>query len=271
MAELNIIEKANKVLTFRKYIREECRKKGLEYPSDEKIAEYIADCGGDNCVYDLNDFMGDYENKIGVFKDPFVDFKAELDEINFGDKPTEVEMREFFNKNGNNVALFIREHTINSYHGLAKDTLLATLELSEETLVALWNTFIEESAMYGEDSYIYDLAHKKDIDYINVNFPNDKKAELTRIIRNAKLHNENVRFIQWYNLNDNTIHVKNDIKGIIVAYWSDIFERVMAFPTCYCNIIGTFDYFSEVFWEVCMKHLGFTYDEKNGKLNPIEK
>jgi hypothetical protein len=270
MAE-NIIEKANKILTFRKYIREACRKKGLEYPLDEKIAEYIADCGGDNCVYDLNDFMCDYENKIGVFKDPFVDFKAELDKINFGDNPTEAEMREFFNKSGNNVALFIREHTINSYHGLEKDTLLATLELSEETLVALWNTFIEESAMYGEDSYIYDLAHKKDVDYINVNFPNDKKAELTRIIRNAKLHNENVRFIQWYNLNDNSIHVKDDIKGIIVAYWSDIFERVMAFPTCYCNIIGRFDYFSEVFWVVCMKHLGFTYDEKNGKLNPIEK
>jgi NADH dehydrogenase len=47
MADLNIIERANKILTFRKYIREECRKKGLEYPSDEKIAEYIADCGGE--------------------------------------------------------------------------------------------------------------------------------------------------------------------------------------------------------------------------------
>ena len=271
MADLNIIERANKILTFRKYIREECRKKGLDYPSDEKIAEYIADCGGEECVYDLNDFMCDYENKIGVFKDPFDDFKAELNKIQWGETPTETEMREFFVNHGYDINGFIRNHTINSYKGIERDTLLATLKLDDVVLVTLWNTFIEESAMYGEDSYIYDLAHKKDVDFINVNFPNDKKAELTRIIRNAKLHNEDVRFIQWYNLNDNTIHVKRDIKGIIVAYWSDIFERVMAFPTCYCNIIGTFDYFSEVFWEVCMKHLGFTYDEKNGKLNPIEK
>ena len=269
MAELNIIEKANKVLTFRKYIREECRKKGLDYPTDSKIAEYIADCGGDECVYDLNDFMCDYENKMGVFKDPFDDFKAELNKIQWGETPTETEMREFFNENGNDVHGFIREHSIKSYKGIEKDTLLATLELDDVVLVTLWNTFIGESAKYGEDSYIYDLKHNDDVVFINDNFPKDKIAEITRIIRNEKLHGNEVRFFQWYNLNDNTIHVKHDIKGIIVAYWDEIFERIMIYPNLY--ELGEFDYFTNVFWVVCMKHLGYKYDQTNGKLNTIQK
>ena len=269
MADLNIIERANKILTFRKYIREECRKKGLEYPSDDKIAEYIADCGGEECVYDLNDFMCDYVNKIGIFKDPFNDFKAELDKINFGNKPTEAEMREFFEKNGNDVHGFIRENTIKSYHGLEKDTLLATLKLDDVVLVTLWNIFIEESAKYGEDSYIYDLKHNDDVAFIKDNFPKDKIAEITRIIRNENLHGNEVRFFQWYNLNDNTIHVKHDIKGIIVAYWSEIFERIMIFPNLY--ELGEFDYFTKIFWGECMKHLGYKYDQTFDKLNTIEK
>jgi hypothetical protein len=241
----------------------------LEYPSDEKIAEYIADCGGEECVYDLNDFMGDYENKIGIFKDPFNDFKAELEKINFGNKPTEVEMREFFEKNGNDIHGFIRENTIKSYHGLEKDTLLATLKLDDVVLVTLWNTFIGESAKYGEDSYIYDLKHNNDVVFINDKFPKDKIAEITRIIRNEKLHGNEVRFFQWYNLNDNTIHVKHDIKGIIVAYWDEIFERIMIYPNLY--ELGEFDYFTNVFWGACVKHLGYKYDQTNGKLNTIQK
>ena len=269
MADLNIIERANKILTFRKYIREECRKKGLEYPSDEKIAEYIADCGGEECVYDLNDFMCDYENKMGAFKDPFDDFKAELNKIQWGETPTETEMREFFVNHGYDINGFIRNHTINSYKGIERDTLLATLKLDDVVLVTLWNTFIEESAKYGEDSYIYDLKHQNDVVFINDNFPKDKIAELTRIIRNEKLHGNEVRFFQWYNLNDNSINIKHDIKGIIVAYWDEIFERIMIFPNLY--ELGEFDYFTNVFWEACMKHLGYKYDQTNGKLNTIQK
>ena len=270
MADLNIIERANKILTFRKYIREECRKKGLEYPSDDKIAEYIADCGGEECVYDLNDFMCDYENKIGVFKDPFNDFKAELDDIQWGNKPTEAEMQEFFDKHGNDVNGFIREHSINSYDGIEKETLLATLKLSDGTLVQLWNTFVEESAKYGADSYIYDLCHKKDVDFINKNFPKDKIGEITRIVRNGKLHHKDIRFFQWHNLNDDKINSIENIKNTIVAYWSDIFERIMVFPICY-NDFGGFNYFTDVFWGACMKHLGYKYDDKNEELKKIEK
>ena len=109
----------------------------------------------------------------------------------------------------------------------------------------------------------------KDTAFIIGNFPKNKIAELTRIVRNEELHNKKVRFFQWYNLNDDTIHIKYDIKGIIVAYWSEIFERIMIFPNLY--ELGEFDYFTKIFWGECMKHLGYKYDQTFDKLNTIEK
>jgi hypothetical protein len=266
MAELNIIERANKILTFRKYIREECRKKGLEYPSDEKIAEWINQEYG----FNLEDFMKDYTEHQGIFRDPFNDFKAEVDKIGFDNKkPTEAEVREFFDENGNDIKGFIRKLNIEAYQGLVKETLVATLNLADMTLVGLWNAFIEESAKYGEDSYIYDICNQNDLNFINANFPKDKIAEVTRIVRNGKLHGKKVRFFQWFNLNDNQIHVIEDIKDTIIAYWDEIFERIMIYPNLY--EIGEFDYFTTIFWDVCLKHLGYAYDEKNGKLNAIQK
>jgi hypothetical protein len=168
MAELNRVEKANKIITFRKYIREECRKKGLDYPSDSKISEWIDQEYG----FNLEDFMKDYVEREGIFRDPFDDFKAELNQIEFGNKPTEDDMREFFDKYGFDVSGFIRENTIKSYNGIAKDTLIATLQtLHEGALVELWNTFIEEGAKYGLDSYIYDIKRKKDVETIENTFP----------------------------------------------------------------------------------------------------
>ena len=70
MAELNLVEKANKVISFRKVIREICRKKGLEYPSDDKISEYINQKYGMN----VDDFMKDYTEKEGIFRDPTTEF-----------------------------------------------------------------------------------------------------------------------------------------------------------------------------------------------------
>jgi hypothetical protein len=266
MAELNIIERANKILTFRKYIREECRKKGLEYPSDEKIAEWINQEYG----FNLEDFMKDYTEHQGIFRDPFNDFKAEVDKIGFDNKkPTEAEMREFFDENGNDIKGFIRKLNIEAYQGLVKETLVATLNLADMTLVGLWNAFIEESAKYGEDSYIYDICNQNDLNFINANFPKDKIAEVTRIVRNGKLHGKKVRFFQWFNLNDNQIHVIEDIKDTIIAYWDEIFERIMIYPNLY--EIGEFDYFTTIFWGVCMKHLGYAYDEHSNELKTIQK
>ena len=91
---MNIIERANKVLTFRKYIREECRKKGLEYPSDDKVAEWVDQCYG----WNVEDFMKDYTEKEGIFREPITDFINEVNKISWFKKPTEDEIKEFFEK-----------------------------------------------------------------------------------------------------------------------------------------------------------------------------
>ena len=273
MADLNIVEKANKIITFRKYIRDICRKKGLEYPSDAKIAEYIADCGGDECVYDLNDFMCDYENKIGVFRDPFGDFKAEIDKYDWADKPTEEEMREYIVKNGYNVEGFLRQHTINGYSPLERKVLLNVLEkCTIPQLVGLWNLFIEEAAMYGEDSYIYDLAIPKDIEFLNVHMEPEELRQVKALARNG------VRYVQWFSCNDKSINGRDDesIKGTIVAYWSDIFPRLITWHSCYENIgfKGTEQYFQNfydmVVWPIFCEKLGYKFDPMKGTLEEIK-
>jgi hypothetical protein len=251
MDGLNIIERANKVITFRKYIREECRKKGLDYPSDEKLAEYI----NNENNYNVEAFMDMYTNKKGIFKDPMDDFKAELALIEWGEyKPTDEEIAAYVAENGYNVHGFITHHVINTYKGFEKATLLRALALDDAELVKLWNKFIEEGALYGADSYIYDLEKADDRIYLTNHMPKDLRAELTRKINNAKLHGNEVRFIQWFALNDNSVRIKTDIKGIIVAYWSEIFERMMGYPMCYG------DFFENIFWTECVGALGYNMD-----------
>ena len=134
--------------------------------------------------------------------------------------------------------------------------------------------------MYGADSYIYDLKFKDDVEYINSNFPKEKIAEITRIIRNATLHGEEVRFIQWFSLNDKDdekIRVKKDIKSIIIAYWGEIFERVMVYPSAYSfstNLYAEGDgstYFDDVFFPIIAKEIGYNINGDKGTIEKIEK
>jgi hypothetical protein len=260
---MNIIERANKVLTFRKYIREECRKRKLEYPSDDKVAEWVDQCYG----WSVEDFIKDYTEKEGIFREPIADFIKEVNKISWANKPTEEEIKAFFDAHGNNISLFCQERTISGMRPLERATLFATLKLSDSELVQLWNKFIEESVKYGEDSYIYDLQRKEDVDFINKFFPNAKKAEITRIVRNAELKGKNVRYFQWYNLNNNEIGVKDDIKGIIVAFWGEIFERILAFPLCYNDLdCKTSHYFESIFFPCMCEEIGYTFDEKDGSV-----
>jgi len=268
MADLNIIEKANKVLTFRKYIREECRKKGLEYPSDAKIAEYIADCGGDNCVFDLNDFMSDYETKDGVFHDPFNDFKAEVLEHDWI-KTTDEEMRNFVTEQGYNVRGFLRCKSINGYKpSLEKDILIATItKLNTYQLVRLWNKFIEESAVYGEDSYIYDLDDADDLKILRGNM---SPAEWARVV------GFKCRYVSWHNLNDGRLlkYDDEDIKDVIVGYWGDIFPRLIVWSELYETIGEGEDgiaYFDFIVRPIICKYLGYEYDPERGTFEEIKK
>ena len=263
--KLNAVEFSIKVTSFRKKIREICAKKGLDYPSDEKISEYINDCGGLECVLDINDFMSDYETKDGVFREPITDFINEARKR--GIKKTDVFIKDWVTRNGYDIDKFVRECVIDSYEPIERLSLLATLKLADVDLVALWNYFIEESAKYGEDSYIYDLRNHKDMVFITNNFPKDIKAEITRINTDFNLHGKTLRFVQWHNLNDGKVYAKEDIKGIIIAYWSDIFERILLYPSLYNTLLfNEIEYFEGVIWPIIVKEHGYKVDFNRGEV-----
>lgn len=267
MADLNLVEKANKVITFRKYIREECRKKGLEYPSDDKISEYINQKYGMN----VDDFMKDYTEHEGIFRDPFEDFKAEIiNKYEWGDnKPTDEEMRDFLISSGYDINGFIRQHSINSYAPLEKEVLVSTIEkLDPHQLVKLWNKFVEESAMYGADSYIYDLNNTEDLKLLRKSMTPSMWASVMAL---------KSRYIQWFDLNDGKIQKidEEDIRGVIIAYWSDIFPRLMVWGECYEKIgEDTEDevfYFDYIVRPIFCKYLGYNYNRLKGTIEPIKK
>lgn len=267
MAELNLVEKANKVISFRKVIRDICRKKGLEYPSDDKISEYI------NKKYGMNveDFMKDYTEKEGIFRDPFNDFKAEIiNKYEWGDnKPTDEEMRDFLVSSGYDINGFIRQHSINSHAPLVKEVLVSTINnLEPYQLVQLWNEFIKESAMYGADSYIYDLNNTEDLKLLRKSMTPSMWASVMAL---------KSRYVQWFNLNDGKIQKidEKDISGVIIAYWSDIFPRLLVWGECYEKIgKGTEDemaYFDYIVRPIFCKYLGYKYDPLRGTIEEIKK
>ena len=263
MADLNIIEKANKVLTFRKYIREECRKKGLEYPSDAKISEYINQKYGMN----VDDFMADYTEKEGIFRDPFNDFKAEVSK-HVWVNTTDEEMRNFVTEQGYNVRGFLRHKLIDSYKPLEKDILIATItKLNTYQLVQLWNKFIEESVIYGEDSYIYDLDDADDLKTLRGGL---KPSEWAKVV------GFKCRYVSWHNLNDGRLLKYDDegIKDVIVGYWSDIFPRLMVWGELYDTIGEGEDriaYFDFIVRPIICKYLGYEYDPERGTFEEIKK
>ena len=233
---MNLIEKAQKVITFRMSIAKECKKRGIAMPSDEKIAEYINSKGEMNVAK----FMSDYVGKTGVFHEPITDFWNEINKFAWadGNKPTKQEVEEWTSKNGYDVSCFLREHTINSYEGFYRKTIEKVITLDDKVLIDLWNYFIEESAWYGEDSYIFDLADENDSKWLTENLDDEDIIYICRLVTENK---GNVRFIQVLAKDckiEDAIHVIHDAKGLIVAYWSDIVNRIMSFADLYyenCN------------------------------------
>lgn len=271
--EKDLIGFAHKVISFRMNVIKACKAKGIMPPTDEQISDYINDYG-----LHFEDFMADFIEHEGMFRclrTPLEDFKAEVNSIQWGNKPTEDEIVSFFNQHGNNIGLFCNQRTIKSMKPLERKTYFKTIEkLSEEKLVKLWNTFIEESAQYGEDSYIYDLANEKDSKYL---WKNMDGAQL-KTINNMVTQND-TRFIQWFSLNGNSIKAKSedDIKSTITCFWSEIFERIMLYPSAYsfnveihCEGDGS-TYFDDVFFPIIAKEVGYLIDGDKGTIKEIEK
>lgn len=274
--KLNAVEYAVKVTSFRNMIRGVCRKKGLEYPADEKIAEYIEQGYG----FDLDAFMADYTEKEGIFRDPITDFVKKVKDLNWADTPSEDMIRGYAANHPCDVDEFVKWYNIETItNPMEKATLIETLKLANRPriLVSLWNEFINESAKYGEDSYIYDLRNNTDRNFINVNFPKDVKAELTRLINEYKIHGKELRFFQWFSntLGKTTpkddLHIKEDIKAIIIAYWGEIFERILLFPDLYLTLEDDtlyYDYFEKNFFPAFLKASGWelNYNDCTAKL-----
>ncbi len=268
--EKDLIGFAHKVISFRMNVIKACKAKGIDAPTDEQIGAYINDYG-----LHFDDFMADYIEHEGMFRclqSPLEKFKKMVSEITFCTKPTDEEIMAFFNTYGDNVPLFCEQRTIKEMNPIERKTYLKTIEkLSSELLVKLWNTFIEESASYGLDSYIYDLANEKDDKFLNKYMDGAQLKTICNMATNG------VRFVQWLNLNDGSIYEKSDIKHTITAYWSEIFERIMLYPSAYnfnveiyCEGDGS-TYFDDVFFPIIAKEVGYLIDGDKGTIKEIEK
>ena len=253
--EKDLIGFAHKVISFRMNVIKACKAKGITPPTDEQISDYINDYG-----LHFFDFMADFTEHEGMFRcrrTPLEDFKQEVNGITWGsNKPTEEEVLEFFNKNGNNISLFCQQHTIKEMSPFERKVYFSTIDkLTEEELVKLWNMFIEESAIYGTDSYIIDLWDEEDGKYLdNTLFADDADGSMAKLVSDM-VNKEHVRFIQWFwSSNDNDVHAVKDVKGVITAYWSEIFERIVEYPSCYLYI-GVVPYFEECVWKSLLNSL----------------
>ena len=222
--------------------------------------------------------MADFTEHEGMFRclrTPLEEFKDNVNKISWVNKPTDDEIVAFFNTNGNNVSLFCQQRTIKGMKPLVRKTYLKTIEkLSVKHLTKLWNTFIEESALYGEDSYIYDLSDLEDSKFLSEHMDG---AQL-KTISNMVTQND-ARFIQWFALNDSSIKENSDedIKSTITAYWEEIFERIMLYPSAYsfnaeiyCEGDGS-TYFDDVFFPIIAKEVGYLIDGDKGTIKEIEK
>ena len=248
--EKDLIGFAHKVISFRMNAIKACKAKGIDAPTDEQISDYINNYG-----LHFEDFMADFTEHEGIFRclrTPLEEFKGEIKKISWGTPPTEEEILAFFNKNGNNIGLFCNQHAISKMKPLERKIYLKTIEvLPTEGLVALWNLFIEESAHYGEDSYIYDLKNPEDVKFLRSHMENLEMQTIRNMIE------ERVRYVQWFALTDKSIQGRTDdnIQRIITAYWSEIFARIMIFPSCYQRLMGI-EYFDEIVWPIITKEVG---------------
>ena len=248
--EKDLIGFAHKVISFRMNAIKACKAKGIDAPTDEQISDYINNYG-----LHFEDFMADFTEHEGIFRclrTPLEEFKDEIKKISWGTLPTEEEILAFFNKNGNNIGLFCNQHAISKMKPLERKIYLKTIEvLPTEGLVALWNLFIEESAHYGEDSYIYDLKNPEDVKFLR------SRIENLEMQTNRNMIEERVRYVQWFALTDKSIQGRTDdnIQRIITAYWSEIFARIMIFPSCYQRLMGI-EYFDEIVWPIITKEVG---------------
>lgn len=194
--------------------------------------------------------------------------------------PSDEQISDYINGYGINLNDFMADYTehegmfrgLTSYSPLEQKTLDATLKLDNDKLRELWNTFVDESGIYGEDSFIYDLSSERDSAYLDEKMTSEEVLQVCGLVIN-----KNARYIQWLCCNDNSIRIVNDIKAIIKAYWGEIFKRIMLYPCCYQFGVEVYaegdgsTYFDDVFFPIIAEEVGYKIDGNKGTITKIEK
>ena len=240
----NLVELSKKITDFNEAVIAACEAKGIAVPSAEEMSDYMHNYG-----FDVQDFMQTIQEKEKEIT-PFDEFKNEVMGICWSDMPTDKEMLAFFNENGHNVRLFIMQRTVQDFNKIEKAIYDAVInKFSTEELVGLWNFFIEESALYGEDSKIYDLKNSDSIPIIANMGEADARKLFNDVICKGK------RFFQFIVSID--VKEEDDIKGIITAFWEEICARILMFPMEYNNNVAPSSFlFMEVVWPIITKEAG---------------
>ena len=257
----NVVENAIKVTSFRKRVREICRQFDFDYPTDEEIAEWIDGGGELNALDFVTDRVLNY--KLNKF---VADLKSEgMTDLNMDD------VKAFYEKYGGNVDLYVDNYIINRLNNVERRTYVATVDkLTTMAMVKLWNTFLEESALYGDDSYIYDLNDDSELMFLKDHMEHD---ELEKV---KELQLENVRYIQWANLNNNEIAKVDNIKRTLLRFWTEIFERIMVYPSAYnfklntCMEDGKPTYFDDVFFPALAREIGYDINPDRGTIKKLD-
>jgi len=261
----NCIEFSCAVLQMRTRIMAACKNKGLEIPTDEQISDYICGYG-----VNFNDFMADYEQGEGMFIDlAFKRFKTKVyTTIDWINKPTDEELVVFFKEHGNDFDKFLETRVNSGMTDAERVTYNGTIKmLSEEKLVKLWNTFIDESTTIGKDSYIYDSKNEEEM---TRKFYDRGKEKIKSVLGSEK------RFFNWFN-DEEMPQVVENVKNLVLCYWGDIFERIMMFPSAYefdVEIWGEGDgstYFSDVFFPNLATLLGYQVNGGDCKIEYVGK
>ena len=152
---------------------------------------------------------------------------------------------------------------------LIKDLVLAeTLKLDDSVLVELWNAFIEESALYGDDSSIFDLTDPKDCKILSkMGLCGD---DLSKVFKVAM---DGIRFIQIPYSSD--VKSFRNLKDVISGYWDEIFDRIMLYPRAYNFRVRLFDkddmtcYFDDVVFPFFAEKCGYKIDVYNSSISRV--
>ena len=222
-----MVEKAREVLIFRLLINKACKEQGIAAPTDEQVSKYLNDGG----AMDVKKFMDDYY----------------------------IQMCE---QKSSNIDKFIRNYTLDSYNPMERAALLRTLnKVYDKMLIQLWNIFVESAMKVGEDSHIYHSSRIEELyDTLFTNGDFDNLKDLRSFISSCKSCEIDKYFFQYI---DRKVIVEktHKIKDHIIAWWGDIFEDIMRYPSAYANLFDEqgkeYHYFFKVIYPIIADKLGY--------------